>query len=116
MTDTLDKAPQIYRVYKVASLPKRAGFKEANTVALAALKLDDIKTDWYNLVNPWTIIMASHKRCILGQIYGDFTDGLDEPGILDIHSDNGIHPFISDGFISTHFVKKAWRREIRARR
>lgn len=98
---------------KTAELPKYLGIKEAEAVAIGARELDKVKPNWFRKVKPWKILLKSMRWCILGQAYGRFDVGIHFCLVDPI---NNIDPFIGDGFIETHFLKKAWRREIRARR
>lgn len=54
---------------------------EPKSVVQAAKILDKKKPNWFRKVNLKRLDMLSPWNCILGQLYGDFTDGLFALGI-----------------------------------
>lgn len=122
MTDLMERSPNldhdlIRRVAEQrrpkAKRPNHYGKREAQAVARAAQHLDYIKPNWAHSIKMWRLDLSSCRYCILGQIYGDFLTGL-----RSYHNTliNRVEVFIGHGFINSHYIKKAWRKEIRARR
>lgn len=97
-----------------AKRPRYYGKLEAGAVAYSANYLDRLEPGWAAKVNPLTLNLKSFKLCVLGQVFGNYVTGLHcwnestKPGGVDV--------FVGSGVIKTHLVKKAWRREVRARR
>lgn len=50
-------------------------------VAHGASYLDDVVPDWFTRINPDELNMDSCYTCLLGQLYGEFTEGRAELAI-----------------------------------
>lgn len=102
-------------------MPKGRGRREALAVNYAAKRLDEICLGWeYSIMTFW-IDMSSFEYCILGQIFGTYTRGLHKwhshGATVESASPFGV-PVFNGGrsLITSHRIKKAWRREIKARK
>jgi hypothetical protein len=58
-----------------------AAIEPAKRVHDGAAILDKANPEWYKNVNPDTINLRSSKDCVIGQLYGDFFNGLQTIGI-----------------------------------
>lgn len=59
--------------------------------------LDRVSPGWHEKIDPDILYMMCTKYCVLGQLYGDFSDGLVALGILDEHEHASVsHPKIAD--------------------
>lgn len=94
----------------------RYGKRQAAAVRYAANSLDKIEPGWERKIRPWTILIRHEEHCVLGQIFGDYINGLHAYCWTASTCPGGVHVFIGENPIDRHFIKKAWRREIRARR
>lgn len=47
-------------------------------VARGAALLDEMHPDWPSMIIPEALALESCKRCVLGQMFGDFNDAPDE--------------------------------------
>lgn len=47
-------------------------------VARSVALLDRERPNWRNYVKPERLVMSSCLRCVLGQVFGDYTEGYDK--------------------------------------
>lgn len=82
-------------------------------VATGAALLDKINPNWYTRIDSGSLDLLSTRYCVLGQIYGSYSKGLDE-----LYIDTGGY---SQGFIIFRFwnhlkIEELWREQIATRR
>lgn len=89
----------------------------SQAAARGATKLDEMKPGWTNRVDERTLDMTSPERCVLGQVFGSYSYGLEQLGLrnriaygFDLNDLDFIFPF------AWTRLRQAWKREIRARR
>lgn len=71
----------------------------ATRVARGVALLDERVPGWVNLVNPLGLNIESTEQCVLGQIYGQYNEGVDA---LDINPERY-------GFDANHFDGNKWQ-------
>jgi len=83
-------------------------------------------TGWYNMVDLGSLDMSSVRNCVLGQVYGTYTDGLAFVGLTTLTTDHtkrgayyGFERNKTDDMVEalSYFdLKMAWEGEILERR
>jgi hypothetical protein len=86
----------------------------AECVAAGAAVLDKSCPGWELRIRLADLEMASHKDCVLGQLYGDVVDGLERLGL----EREELYDLGFDWFVGTSYdsLKTAWIELIRGRR
>jgi hypothetical protein len=84
----------------------------AERVAAGAMLLDERKPGWYKTIDNALLNIASCRKCVLGQVYGDFSDGVRE---LALGSQFGQYGF-SCGSDTAEAINEAWREVIGGKR
>lgn len=93
---------------------------EANVARGAAL-LDEKVPDWFLRIEPAQVEIENCTTCVLGHLFGDYTEGLLE---LDIELQGGTHGFTSVHHADLHntvdlqfeVLNTLWRDKIASRR
>lgn len=87
-----------------------------DAVERGARLLDFKCPGWFQKINRVTLDMADNKKCILGQVYGDYTQGALQVG-LETPRSRFEHGFAVPGIITGEVVecKRAWSCAIEAR-
>lgn len=80
-------------------------------VARGVALLDADRPGWRHLVDVKQLDMWDYKRCVLGQVYGDYLSGVRELGLhaFFADTDNGFYPYRGEGRV----LARQWRRVIR---
>jgi len=80
--------------------------------------LNKIEPEWWTKVSLWKLDMHSTRRCILGQVFGDFEYGLRKLWNRGYYGSTatsmGFMPLL--GFGHTWRLRREWKRVIRNRR
>ena len=103
------------------SLASNAGRRAAadTIVSQGAGILDRIKSGWETQIKPRRLNIASAPHCILGQLYGGYSNGLEtlrRAGVLEPASSLGFaYGATLVDAITSDELTAAWRRLIRAR-
>ena len=82
----------------------------AETVALAATFLDELRPGWAGEINLETLesrVILARQKCVLGQLFSDFAIGYNK-----INSDED--PAINAAFVKDG-VEKFWKEEVQKR-
>lgn len=81
-------------------------------VRKASESLDDIKPDWYKDIDLDTIDMGDCNECLLGQLFGGYTDGIRTMigSVNPYQRQDILRAFNSD------IPKELWKFEVEARR
>lgn len=87
-------------------------------VADQAKLLDRKRPGWYNKVNAVTLDQASAHRCVLGQVYGSYYEGLKALQLISAPDTDGFDGGKHYGVRTWNAAEEthAWREEIHARR
>jgi hypothetical protein len=96
----------------------------AERVARGAALLDEKRPEWAAKVVPGRLRMGSFCDCVLGQVYGDYVDGIRQIMNDEFSSDESRERRISHGFTlrsadrtrSWNELRAAWLAEIESRR
>ncbi|MEM6782132.1 MAG: hypothetical protein AAF624_00160 [Bacteroidota bacterium] len=96
--------------------------------ARGAAYLDDADPGWWSRLDPTSLELADGRACVLGQLHGEFRQGLSRARILDLSSsplaslspvDLGFQAYRRFGdateALDYAFLTRAWREEIDAR-
>ncbi len=82
--------------------------RAANGAAL----LDKVEPGWFEKIDAASLDIGSFTKCVLGQVYGGYADGMNKLRASE-HFDSGeIHGFSN----ATPEVHEAWREQIARRR
>lgn len=90
--------------------------KQLERVQRGARLLDEKVPEWFNKIDIETLNIASCLKCVLGQLFGYFSDeSLNRLGLTLYSHDDIEHGFLSqDGFNKT--ITLLWIEEIKQRR
>jgi|SRR5215467_459978 len=91
-------------------MPETPTTNERAVVEKAAM-LDEVYPGWAHKVNPRKLDMECGNRCVLGQLYGDFADGMFV--LSSTYGDIYKNPV---AFLERPGVRKQWVNEIKTRR
>jgi hypothetical protein len=67
---------------------------------------------WANRIDLNTLRMNSAEHCVLGQLFGDFIDGLDEIGVADFGGD---HAYFGGRYTDGSDLDTEWHKAIASR-
>jgi hypothetical protein len=84
------------------------------TVERGAAYLDEVEPEWAERVDPYALDMSQCHRCVLGQLDGDYDNGLTKRGLSERDA-------LRLGFLrwptgTWARLSQAWREAIKARR
>lgn len=91
-------------------------FQDRERVQRGAAFLDRIYPGWYRKISPSSLNLYNNDRCVLGQLFGAFGDGM---GRVNMEADT--YPEANElGFVTLLLAnvrtKRLWRKAIEARR
>jgi len=83
-------------------------------VELGAAFLNVVNPNWFKEINPKELNMASAKVCILGELYGNYHNGVKELRLRDEMPENmGFHADHKGRYL---ILNKFWKSKVRALR
>lgn len=94
--------------------------RAARAASKGAALLDRVQPEWFRKIDTAHLEMWHCKRCICGQLFGEFDWGIGHFGFSDAESDNhGFDMRVTDseyfGYSAWMELGRAWRMEIQKR-
>ena len=89
--------------------------KLESAVAQGAKLLDDRVPNWREEIDIDKLNMGSCLRCVLGQIYGEYEDGIDALNLDRTKDEDLKHGFDAIGSYGQDIIRESWIAEINKR-
>lgn len=86
-------------------------YDAATKVKRGAVMMDELRSDWWQHVDPDNLVMGRTRSCVLGQIYGTVYHGMASLGISETEAIWGGLKLSQDE-LSNRFAQQ-WRRGVR---
>jgi hypothetical protein len=82
------------------------------TVAEGVRLLDAKEPHWYTRINLGTLDMAECDRCILGQVYGNYTEGVEKVFLVRVSPQGPVPDRVYDYGFNAPLVQRTYKEEI----